>query len=138
MSASKKNLPATPGNPQSRPRVVRTPAFDKALESLGSSDRARVLAAIGEFEKDWVGGRPIEEIRDQWNFKPFHVRKSCKPNHIHQFNPTKDTRAWTAPNPRQEQPAQLLLHVIRKSNKAEQDRIVIALCKELTTMRGAS
>ena len=92
MSRARVESSQVPASPIERGAILRTVTFNRALDALGTTDRARVAAKLGEFEKDWAH-RPFEDLRQQWNLKPPEVEKSCKPNDLLQFRPTKDTRA---------------------------------------------
>lgn len=135
MSRARVESSQVPASPNGRYGIVRTVAFNDALEALGTTDRERVAAKLGEFEKDWAH-RSFEDLRQQWNLKPPKVEKSCKPNDLLQFRPTNDTRAWMAPAPGNGPSCMLLLYVIRKKSKAEENRIIKSLCKQLSQRRG--
>ena len=124
-----------PASPIERGAILRTVTFNRALDALGTSDQARVAAKLGEFEKDWAH-RPFEDLRQQWGLKPPRVDKPCRPNGLHQFQPTSDTRAWMAPDPHKGQNRWLLLQVVRKKSTAEENRIIKSLCKQLSQQRG--
>jgi nitrate/nitrite-specific signal transduction histidine kinase len=135
MSRTRVESSQVPASPIERSGILRTVTFNDALDALGTTDGARVTAKLGEFEKDWAH-RPYEDLRQQWDLKPPRVDKSCKPNHLLQFRPTNDTRAWMAPDPHKEQNRMLLLLVIRKTSTAEENRIIKSLCKQLSRQRG--
>jgi hypothetical protein len=118
-------------NHDDRPPISRTPVFDKALSKLGAQDRARVVAGLEEFERDWNGGRPIDEIRKQWDYKAPKVKPACTEVGLRQIRPTNATRAWLAL--RRESGDLLLVFVIRKTSPAEQQRIIDWLCQNLSS-----
>lgn len=115
-----------------RQPILRTPAFDQALSRLGAQDRGRVVAQLEEFEKDWRGGRSIEDIRKQWDYKAPKVSKACRGLGLRQIRPTNSTRAWLAPH-RESDNLLILLYVIRKTSQPEQQRIIERLCQQLSS-----
>ncbi len=129
MPPSRGNL-AKRNSGDDRPTIFRTPAFDKALSRLGAEDRGRVVAGIEEFERDWRSGRPIDDIRKQWDYKAPKVSKACRGLGLRQIRPSNATRAWLAPH--QASDKLLLLFVIRKTSQPEQQRIIEWLCKKLS------